>query len=783
MVDASSEDPTAPRASVPGDALRDLELLQFAGRLAGFAGWSLDADTLEQYWTRELFSIFGLDSESGAPSYEDAVNLYIEPYRSHIAAAVERCLDDGSPFDVEAVVRTRSGELIPVRAVGEAVRSAAGRILRLQGALVDLSSVVREREERVAAEDALRSTLDQIDDGFAFFDEEFRYTYVNPAAEQVLGHSGDVLLGSVMWDVLPGSYESAFGASYRRAMAERARVNIRALYPPSGLWFESIAYPTRAGLAVYFRDVTAEEERNRELERLLAEAEAMASLLDASNEAMIMEDLDNVITYWNQGAEQIYGWTREEAIGRYAGDLLYGDPSLFAGPAAALLRDGRWSGELVQRTKDGREVIIQCRWQAVRDESGVPIKLFAVNSDVTAQRREREHHARTQRMESLGTLAGGIAHDLNNVLTPLLMSTQLLKSQQSNPDHVRMLETMETSIVRGAHMIRQVLTFARGVEGVRTAFDVGDVVDELYTFAAQVLPRSIECVCGADEGLVVVGDRTQVLQVLMNLVTNARDAMPDGGRVTVRASTVELSGDAASALAIASGEYVAISVADTGMGMDADTRDRAFEPFFTTKDQGKGTGLGLASSLAIVRAHGGAITADSTPNVGSTLTVLVPFAADVQVTVSADAADDRELRGTGEIVLVVDDEQAVRASVQASLQAQGFATLEAANGRDALAIVERHSDAIALVFTDVMMPLMDGPSLNAHMAERFPHIPVIAASGLDAPVDPARWGASRPARILSKPFTTDALLYAVTRVIGDGHIGAERVESPPSSAS
>ena len=773
MADQASEYPpptTTPSApSTPSDsaAARDLELLQFAGRLAGFAGWSLDAETREQYWTSELFSIFGLDAESGAPSYEVAVALYIEPYRVHIFDAVELCVRDGTPFDIEAVVRTRSGELVPVRAVGEAVRDAGGAITRIQGALVDLSGIVREREGRFAAEDALRKTLDQIDDGFAFFDRDFRYTYVNPAAERILRVPADGLVGTVMWDVLEGSYESSFGESYRRAMTRRERTSIRALYPPTNRWFESIAYPTGDGLAVYFRDVTKEEERSRELQRLLDEAEVLASLLDASNEAMIMEDLDFVITYWNQGAEQIYGWTRDEAIGRRAGELLYADGAVFEGPSAALLRDGRWSGEMVQRTKDGREVIIQCRWQTVTDESGKPVRLFAVNSDVTAQRREREQQARAQRMESLGTLAGGIAHDLNNVLTPLLMSTQLLRQQQSNPDHARMLETMEASIVRGAHMIRQVLTFARGVEGVRAALDVGEVIDELCAFAAQVLPKSIECVCGADAGLVVVGDRTQVLQVLMNLVTNARDAMPDGGRVTVRATSVALAGDAATTLAIAPGEYVAVSVSDTGIGMDAATRDKAFDPFFTTKEQGKGTGLGLASSLAIVRGHGGAVTVDSTPDLGSTLTVLLPLSTDVPRTPSGEPSTTPALRGDGEVILIVDDEAMVRASLRETLRAHGFTTMEAAHGRDALTLIDRHASEIALVFTDVMMPVMDGAALNAAVTARYPHIPVIAASGLDAPVDPTRWGTSRPARLLSKPLTVEALLQAISRVLRD----------------
>lgn len=777
MADQSSEHPHSSVTRPTGSVTRDLELLQFAGRLAGFAGWSLDASTREQYWTRELFSIFGLDADSGAPSYEDAVALYVEPHRSAIFAAVELCLRDGDPFDLEAVVRTRSGELIPVRAVGQSVRDASGAIVRVQGALVDLTGVVREREERIAAQDALRATLDQIGDGFVSFDEDFRYTYVNPAAEAALGIPGPQLLGEVIWDALPGAYESDFGACYRRAMTEQVSTSARAFYDHLGRWFESIAYPTSSGLAVYFRDVTVEEERNRELQRLLAQAEALASLLDASNEAMIIEDLDNVITYWNQGAEQIYGWSAREAVGRHAGELLYADASVFEQPAAALLRDGRWSGELVQRTKEGRDVIIQCRWQAVTDETGRPTQFFAVNSDVTSQRREREQQVRAQRMESLGTLAGGIAHDLNNVLTPLLMSTQLLRQQQSNPDHDRMLETMESSIVRGAHMIRQVLTFARGVEGKRAAFDVATVVDEVHTFASQVLPKSIECLCVADSGLVVVGDRTQVLQVLMNLVTNARDAMPDGGRVTVGARSVTLSGSAAVSLMIAPGDFVAISVTDTGIGMDAHTREHAFEPFFTTKEQGKGTGLGLASSLAIARGHGGVLTVDSTLHMGSTVTVLLPIASDAEVLEEADVVRPVVVRGHGETILVVDDERLVRDSVMATLRAQGFTTLGAAHGQDALTIIDRRGGDVALVITDVMMPVMDGPALTARLAARYPHIPVIAASGLDAPVDPSRWGSVRPVRILSKPFATDALLRAVSRVLA-----GPSPEAMPSSA-
>jgi two-component system, cell cycle sensor histidine kinase and response regulator CckA len=859
-------------------AERDASLLHLAGRLARFGGWSIEVPGGELYWSAELFTMLGFDQTAGTPPYELAIGLYPPSDRDHMQAAVERCMTAGTPMDLECTILDSTGRELRVRTIGEAVRDDAGQIVRIQGAFYDVTEIVTAREERIAAQEGLRrtldyvpdvvafvdeqwhvtfanratreftgmsaeqlasdtiwalfpettrnalrpvyeaamvdrvsgtarayveqvdawvevtvhpvdagvavfardvtaderarrekgeleqrlnATLDQIQDGLIVVDRQWRYTYLNDTAETYLQNTAEQLLGKVMWEENPDAYGAEFGALYRRAMEERVTGTVRAHHPGLGTWFESTAYPTEEGIAVYLRDVSDDEARRQEFAAMSARAQEQADLLEASNEAMIMEDLDNVVTYWNQGAEQIYGWTREEAVGRNIRDLLYDDAAVFEEPAAALLREGRWHGEMVQRTKDGRTVIIECRWQAVQDAEGKPVRLFAVNSDVTAMRRQQELQSRAQRMESLGTLAGGIAHDLNNALTPLLMSVQLMKSQQPTPEDARLLDGMEVSVKRGADMIRQVLSFARGVDGVRDLVDIAGVLDELATMSLQTLPKDITVRRHLDEVAPIVGDRTQILQVLMNLVANARDAMPDGGELTVsvREHTVDQVQDAASTLV--PGDYALIAIEDTGTGMSRDVLDKIFEPFFTTKELGSGTGLGLASSMAIVKSHGGLISAYSELGTGTRFVVYLPVANGRSRSSTESPYEQPPASGAGELILVVDDEGGIRQMVSLTLRAHGYQTVEASNGREAIEVFAQHADDVQLVLTDMMMPVMDGAATAAYFFEHHPHIAVVAASGLNADGGVARASHTGVRHFVAKPFTTETLLRTV----------------------
>ncbi|WAB82003.1 PAS domain S-box protein [Microcella daejeonensis] len=749
-------------APTPAD---DADLVRLAGRIARFGGWSIEIPSGELYWTAELFSLFGYESEGGAPPLDVAIGMYPDDQRSLIEAAMNRNIVEKVTTDLESIVIDREGREIRVRIIGVPVLDEAGAVVRLQGAIYDITEIVTERENRIAAQESLQRTLDYIPDFVFFIDEHWRITFANRALLAFLDLPAERLYSEPIWSIVPELAAGPFTNGLQRAMNERTSSTARARVEQYGITLEGTVHPVENGIAVFARDVTDEVERQREMDAVAAVAREQAALIEASTEAMLIEDLDNVVLYWNQGAEQLYGWSSEEAVGRNIRELIYADPADFEGPGAELLRDGRWFGELTQRTKDGRALIIECRWQVVLDAEGRPAKIFVVNSDVTELRRQQQALSRAQRTESLGTLAGGIAHDLNNVLTPLLMSVQLLKTQSPAPDQLALLEGMEAAVRRGADMVDQVLSFARGVDGVRELVDLAEVVRELFRITLPTMSPSITVTQRVGELPAILGDRTQILQVLLNLVANARDSMPEGGELTISTGrqTVIASGRASTGLA--PGEYAVLTVDDTGTGMTGEVLDRIFEPFFTTKQLGRGTGLGLANTQAIVESHGGAITAHSAPGAGSRFIVLLPVAQDGAVLVPQQEPTDPVARGAGELVLVVDDEASIRDLMRQALEAHGYRVVEAAHGLEAVEVLERHAAEMAVVITDVIMPMMDGAAVAAHIAERYPHVAVIAASGFPGAGGLAELSAHGVRHTLAKPFTTESLLRTVRAAV------------------
>jgi len=594
-----------------------------------------------------------------------------------------------------------------------------------------------------------------------FVDTQWRLTFANAPTIAFAQTEPERLYTNTIWDLFPDIAATSLRQAYERAMYHRESSTTRAFLSQFDRWVEATAYPVEDGIALFIRDVTADEERQREFTSLAERALALTSLLDISHEAFITEDLDNNVQYWNRGAEDIYGWTQEEALGRNIRELIYTDTSEFEVANAELLETGRWSGELHQQGKDGRSLIIACRWQAIVDEKGRPTSLFAVNSDVTELRRHQEMQARTQRFESLGTLAGGIAHDLNNMLTPVLMSVQLMKMEPLTQQHAELLAGIESSVLRGAEMIKQVLSFARGVEGASESVAVAELLDELSSMTLAVLPKSITVERVIDDVPPFSGDATQVLQVLVNLVTNARDAMPEGGVLRISATAVEIDGSA-DTLPLMPANYVAISVADTGTGMSDEVRSRIFEPFFTTKGIGDGTGLGLASSEAIVRSHGGYLDVQTEVGVGTTFTLYLPVAhahtRDGSDTVLESGAQPH---GTGELVLVVDDEPSIRSAICRTLELHGYRTITAGNGREAIEAHSEHADEVRLIITDMMMPIMDGAATAAFFAEHYPQVELIATSGLNAAAAVERARDVGVQYFVAKPFTTETLVRTV----------------------
>ncbi|HET9133292.1 MAG TPA: response regulator, partial [Gemmatimonadales bacterium] len=394
-------------------------------------------------------------------------------------------------------------------------------------------------------------------------------------------------------------------------------------------------------------------------------------------------------TIWGRSVDSLYAaplsWM----------DAIHPDDRQAVAEAVPTQGDGSYVMSYRILRPDGTTRWIRDRAFPVHDANGTVTRIVGVAEDVTERREMEERALRAQRMESIGTLAGGIAHDLNNVLTPILMSLELLKREPSEAVRLEMLSLIESGARQGADMIRQVLTFARGIEGRRIPVDVATLVRDIERIVEDTFLKAVQLVIDLPEAPIgVIGDPTQLGQVLLNLCLNARDAMPEGGTLTIRVEAGEADGHAA----------VRLIVRDTGVGMSPEVLDRVFEPFFTTKPAGHGTGLGLPTALAIVRSHGGTLTVESTVGTGSAFTITLPTAAAVAPSVTTEPGAAALPTGDGELVLVIDDEVVVREITRRVLERFGYRVLLADGGRSGLTTYAAHRGQIRLVLTDLMMP-------------------------------------------------------------------------------
>lgn len=490
-----------------------------------------------------------------------------------------------------------------------------------------------------------------------------------------------------------------------------------------------------------------------------------AALLDKASDAILVRDLEHRITFWNKSAERIYGWQAHEVLQRSAVELLHANPAEFYQATAHVLEHGEWVGELVHTGRDGRQILVEGHWSLVRNQDGTPQAILAINTDITERKRLETQFLRAQRLESIGTLAGGIAHDLNNVLAPILLSIPLLKRNAQSERDLRRVEMLEESANRGAEMVRQVLTFARGADGQRIPLEMDHIVRDVTKLLSDTLGKHITIKMSIPEKIwSVVGDPTQIHQVLVNLCINARDAMPMGGDLFISVENLYLDQHAIELNTnMKPGPYICLKVADTGIGIPASLLDRIFDPFFTTKETGKGTGLGLSTVQGIVRSHQGAIHVYSEEGQGATFKVYLP-AQHAELTMSARVYENVLPRGQGETILVVDDEQVVRNITQQVLESFGYRVLLATNGAEALSVYRQQHTEIDLVLTDVMMAELDGENLMQAILSINPAARLVAATGMAASGVMTKLGEAG-IRILIKPYTTELLLRTLDQVL------------------
>jgi PAS domain S-box-containing protein len=491
------------------------------------------------------------------------------------------------------------------------------------------------------------------------------------------------------------------------------------------------------------------------------------ALLDKASDAIMVCDLAGRIIYWNKGAEKIYGWIAEESLGKNVLHLLFNGiltPQIEETFKTALGQD-EWGGELQKVAKDGRRVIVQARSTLIRDAQGRPQSLLVINTDITERKLLEEQFLRAQRLESLGALVSGIAHDLNNALTPILIGASILRGETLSREGESVLGTMESSAQRGAEMIRQVLAFARGGDSGRVIIRVDQIVKEMGRIITDTFPKNIECHINADKNCSPVsGAPTQLHQILMNLCVNARDAMPEGGVVTLSTQNVRLDTAAAAKIPDAKpGNYLCVSVADTGTGIPAAQLEKLFQPFFTTKTADKGTGLGLSTSLSIAKNHGGFITVKSEVGCGTEFKLFLPALIGAA---EGEAAPQKPAPpvGGGQCILIIDDEESMLALIRTTLENYHYRVITAASGPEAVVRLAQKTDDVNLVITDIEMPFMDGFATIKALRKVKSNLKIVVATGSKQEKAVDGHGLKTDAFIY-KPFTTDQLLKTVHEVL------------------
>ncbi|WP_409339955.1 PAS domain S-box protein, partial [Nostoc edaphicum] len=440
--------------------------------------------------------------------------------------------------------------------------------------------------------------------------------------------SADILIGKPVDAVIVPEYRAAF-ADLHKSVCQGNKETLEfeiVGFKGTRRYIETHAVPLRNESDDTFihlaltRDITQQKQAEQKIRE-------QAALLDVSTDAILVRNIHNQILFWNKGAQSLYGWKAEEVVGKNVLQLLYKEISPQLEEAyLKVMNTGEWRGELHQLTREGKVIIVESRWTLIPDDNGQPKSILSVNTEITQQKQLEAQLLRSQRLESIGTLAGGIAHDLNNILSPILMSVQVLQKKLPDSQSQQILQTLENNVKRGANLLKQVLSFARGIESKRTIVEIQPLMAEIEQIIAQTFPKSIICQIDIPKNLWYVrGDITQLHQVLINLVINARDAMPNGGILRIAAENLVIGEHSAQINIDAKvGSYIAIVVTDTGLGMSSEVQQRIFEPFFTTKEVGKGTGLGLSTALGIIKNHGGFVNVYSQVGRDTQFTVYLP---------------------------------------------------------------------------------------------------------------------------------------------------------------
>jgi len=672
--------------------------------------------------------------------------------------------------DCEMTLRSRSGRRVPVLTHATALHDDDGHLVGSLGVVTDITARKRAEEERERAYAERELVLNSMSEVLALHDPDRRVLLANRAAAELMGRDPQELIGLKCYEAWHGRDEPCEDCP----MDETVRTGRPATAEKSGRDGRVIGVSTYpvfdeagelVGVVALGRDIT----ERRRVEQALRESEGRyRQLVENVSDIIYTLSPDGIITSVSGAVERISGYRREEVIGRSVGRLFGPEAEEYA---RGLFREAVrteadvFQTELEFTARDGTEVVLDVT-SRVRVEDGEPVEVVGIARDVTEQKRLEEQLREAVKMEAVGSLAGGVAHDFNNMLTVILGNAQLLTMRVGDdPRLLGPIEEIQVAARRSADLTKQLLAFSRKQVMAPETVDLNDIVEGIEPMLERMIGEHIAIITNLDPELGHVRvDPSQIEQVLMNLAVNARDAMRDGGRLTIETSNVNLdeSHPAARPDGLA-GPHVMLAVSDTGVGMDPETQSRVFEPFFTSKGE-EGTGLGLSTAYGIVAQSGGHITVHSEPGEGSTFRVYLPLLED-EVTHAVEEAEEPGMPGGHETTLVVEDEDILRGLMVDVLRMHGYTVIAAGSGEEAVQLAREHEGEIHLMVTDVVMPGMNGAQLAALMAQERPGMPVLYLSGYASDVIAHYPALDERTDYVQKPLTPQKLLRTIRAIL------------------
>jgi two-component system cell cycle sensor histidine kinase/response regulator CckA len=756
------------RKHVEENLIRMNERFELATRAASLGIWDWDVPKNQLVWDDRMFELYRVNGRDFTGAYEAWVRGLHPLDAARAEAEIQQALRGEKEFDTEFRVVWPDGTVHYMRASAEVIRDGIGQPIRMTGVNYDITGRVHSEEARMrlaaivtASDDAIFSkTLDGV------------ITAWNPGAERLFGYSANEAIGQRAAMLFPpDQLQAEMEILARLARGESVKqfdtVRIRKDGTPVdvSVMVSPISYPdsTITSFASISRDITERktaEERLRKLSHAVEQSPALVVITDKAGN----------VEYVNPKFTQVSAYQLEDVLGKNPRIWKSGETSQeeYQKLWTTITAGGEWHGEFLNRTKDGEVYRASAALSAIRDATGNITHFLSVAEDVTARRSMEEQYRQAQKMEGIGQLASGVAHDFNNILAVIQMQAGLLKEGHNlSPEHDALADDIGHAVERAAALTRQLLLFSRKEVLRAQDLDLNQSIESVLKMLRRTIGEAVQMKLNlAAEPMWLHADAGMLDQVLLNLCVNARDAMPAGGQLLIETSGVEYSEEVASQSAnVRAGAFVCLSVSDTGCGIPSESLSKIFEPFFTTKEVGKGTGLGLSTVFGIIEQHQGWINVDSEVGRGTTVRICLPRLSERPRRKYPEAALT-SMPGGNETILLVEDEPAVRNVTIRALTRLGYRVLDASNAFEALAVWKAHRDEIQLVLTDMVMPGgMNGIQLGAELLKDRPTLKVIYASGYSADVAGADFPLMDGVNFLTKPYDRARLAQTVRAML------------------